>query len=125
MDFLHDLDKPKDDNDTREPLECDTYLHAMLEAVNDDVTDELWQHFRNVLPDGQLCCPSDQACKVKVDTRVRKALEGRAEQIPGEEKWTYMMKNFKRSLLRKVIKVSGLLCKDSFSQQEDIPRARE
>ena len=87
-------------------------LKAMLEMVNDDVTSDVWQHFCCTGLDGQPCCPDEEACAAKLKQRVGKVMFGRAQVVPGEGKWTYMMKSFKLTLLRHIIHRAGVIDAD-------------
>lgn len=98
-----------------------TDLRAMLALVNDDLTADEWVHYCHPGPDGKPCCKDEKESKSKVARAVLKILFGKAEQVPGEGKWTYMMKAFKRTLLRAMIHNCGRLTADMFPKHKGKP----
>lgn len=83
-------------------------LQVVANLVNDDTTTAQWRHYC-VPRDGRPCCRNERESKTKVADAILAACFGRAEEIPGEGKWTYMMKAFKRTVLRKILHNSGVL----------------
>jgi hypothetical protein len=112
LDLLYNLSNQKLD-DKGLPPQFIQDLRQLTEIVNDQVDSEHWWHYcwqgEDGEAPGQPCCNSEDHCRSKTMMIASKCLYSRAEQSPGEGKWTYLLSSFKRTLLRKLVHGVGII----------------
>lgn len=85
-------------------------LRDLAEVVNGDMTDDVWRHWCWDAERSAPCCESQQETVERTTTACVNAFFACGDPVPAESRWTHLLPNMKRSLLRRLVHRAGLDC---------------
>lgn len=85
-------------------------LDFLASMVNGDLLEDVWTHWCWDQGSGGACCASAQEAVEKSTRACANAFFAGGDPIPAESRWTHLLSNIKRTLLRSVVFGVGLAC---------------
>lgn len=87
-------------------------LLQLCAMASGNLLDGAWVHYCHDVETGRLCCRNAEETGEKAVVATMNALLGQADPIPAESRWTYLLRNMKKTLLRRALFRVGLDCFD-------------
>lgn len=78
-------------------------LEELCAIVNGDMAAKKWTHWCYDPSSGQPCCKSSAHMLERITTACANALFAQGDPIPAESRWTYLLSNMRKALLRKAV----------------------
>lgn len=117
-DILFDFNAPHHDRKNGGQAQKKTDLLALCELVNCDLTGNFTHYCWNSST-GRPCCRNPADMKEKLVVALSHALFGEADPVPAESRWTHLLSNFKKTLLRKLVFGFGIKAFPNVTTPED------
>lgn len=100
VDVLFDLDAPHHRRKNGQASQRIADLMALCRMVNCDLAGGEWVHHCWDSDTQQPCCRNQDECNSRIVAAVVNGLLGASDPIPAESRWTHLLMNMKRTLLR-------------------------
>lgn len=85
-------------------------LQSLFRVVNGDLRSKIWTHFCWDPATGRPCCKSQAHCAERTTAACIDALLTEADPIAAESRWTHVLSNMRKTVLRRAVCSVGIEC---------------